>query len=228
MPQIRAAVRSWTAPGSAPGDPQNLAHWAGDDLQVHPVLAVLAGGERPAGRDPADRDERPIDHHERMPAARSAVSSFGLRAASSATVSWTYRQAVAAPMLNPAASAAKVSPLAQMHQGQQGLLRPVYGDRARVEIDLSAHGPSRCGRRPRRDTTPYAVSRCWLLGPTWSRMLTVWSRVMARDGRLPCRDDDQARGVAADLVAGLNVPDRALHDLVEAASQIREAPVRHS
>jgi len=41
--------------GQRPGDPHDGAAGAGDDLQVHPVLAVLAGAERPVG-DPVDRD----------------------------------------------------------------------------------------------------------------------------------------------------------------------------
>jgi hypothetical protein len=36
---------------------------AGDDLQVHPVLAVLAGVERAVRRDPVDRDQRPVQDH---------------------------------------------------------------------------------------------------------------------------------------------------------------------
>jgi hypothetical protein len=43
--------------------------------------------------------------------SRSAVRSFGDRAASRPTVSVTYRQAVVVPIPNPAASPAKVSPL---------------------------------------------------------------------------------------------------------------------
>jgi hypothetical protein len=44
-------------------------------------------------------------------AARSAARSFGARADSSATVSLTYRQAVAVLTANPAARSANVSPL---------------------------------------------------------------------------------------------------------------------
>ena len=44
-------------------------------------------------------------------AAASAAPSFGERAASKATVWVAYRQAVAVPTPNPAASSAKVSPL---------------------------------------------------------------------------------------------------------------------
>jgi len=44
-------------------------------------------------------------------AARSAGASLGARAASSRTVSVTYRQAVAVPTPNPAPSSASVSPL---------------------------------------------------------------------------------------------------------------------
>ena len=43
-------------------------------------------------------------------ASRAALRSFGARAASSATVSSTYRQAVAVPTPNPAAVCASVSP----------------------------------------------------------------------------------------------------------------------
>jgi len=50
-----------------PGDPQDVSVRAGDDLQVHPVLAMLAGVERPVSGDPVDGDERPVNHHERMP-----------------------------------------------------------------------------------------------------------------------------------------------------------------
>ena len=39
------------------------------------------------------------------------MRSFGARAASSATVSFTYLQAVVVPTPNPAASSANVSPL---------------------------------------------------------------------------------------------------------------------
>jgi hypothetical protein len=33
-----------------------IAVWAGDDLEVHPVLTVLAGVKRPVGGDPVDGD----------------------------------------------------------------------------------------------------------------------------------------------------------------------------
>ena len=42
--------------GQRAGDPEYLAVRGGDDLQVHPVTAVLAGVERPVGGDPVDRD----------------------------------------------------------------------------------------------------------------------------------------------------------------------------
>ena len=53
--------------GQWAGDPESLAGRAGDDLQVHAVAAVLAGVERPVRRHPVDRDQGPVDHHERMP-----------------------------------------------------------------------------------------------------------------------------------------------------------------
>ena len=42
MLQIRAAVRSWTAPSKAP-DTHDVTVRAGDDLQVHAMLVLLAG-----------------------------------------------------------------------------------------------------------------------------------------------------------------------------------------
>jgi hypothetical protein len=42
--------------GKRPGYPQDLAVRAGDDLQVHPVPAVLTGVERPVSGDPVDGD----------------------------------------------------------------------------------------------------------------------------------------------------------------------------
>jgi len=67
MPQIRAAARSCTAPGSGPHTPHDVTARAGDDLQVHPVAAVLAGVERPVGGDPVDGDQRAVDHHVGVP-----------------------------------------------------------------------------------------------------------------------------------------------------------------
>jgi hypothetical protein len=42
--------------GQRPGDPQDLAVGVGDDLQVHPVPAVLAGVEGTVRGDPVDGD----------------------------------------------------------------------------------------------------------------------------------------------------------------------------
>jgi hypothetical protein len=101
-------------PGQLRGDPHDAAPGSGDDLQVHPVLAVLAGIERPVGGEAVDRDQGAVQDQVRVPrlaAAASARRSLGDRAASKAMVSVTYGQAVAVPMPNPAASSAKVSPL---------------------------------------------------------------------------------------------------------------------
>ena len=54
-------------------------------------------------------------------ASRTALRSFGARAASSSTVSPTYRQAVVVPIPNPAASSANVSPNKQVSLDHQGL-----------------------------------------------------------------------------------------------------------
>jgi hypothetical protein len=56
--------------GQFPGHPQDVAAGAGDDLQVHPVLAVLAGVERPVRGDPVDRDQRPVQNHIGVPGPR--------------------------------------------------------------------------------------------------------------------------------------------------------------
>jgi len=66
MPQIRAAVRSCTAPGSGP-DTHDVTVRADDDLQVHPVLAVLAGVKRPVGGDPADGDHGAVEDQVGVP-----------------------------------------------------------------------------------------------------------------------------------------------------------------
>src|SRR5215471_2098767 len=55
MPQILAAVRSGTAPGSGP-ETRGSRRRGGDDLQVHAVAPVLAGVEGPVGGDPVDGD----------------------------------------------------------------------------------------------------------------------------------------------------------------------------
>ena len=54
MPQIRAAVRSWTAPGSGPETHTMSPSGAGDDLEIHAVPVVLAGVEGPVRGDPVD------------------------------------------------------------------------------------------------------------------------------------------------------------------------------
>jgi hypothetical protein len=97
MPQIRAAVRSWTASGS--GRDTHRISPCGPEMtcRVHAVAAVLAGVERPVGGHPVDRDQDAVEHHERVPgglaAAASAWPSFGARAASRATVSRAHCQA---------------------------------------------------------------------------------------------------------------------------------------
>ena len=53
--------------GQRPGHPHDLAAGAGDDLQVHPVPAVLAGIERPVGGHPVDRDQRAVDDQVGVP-----------------------------------------------------------------------------------------------------------------------------------------------------------------
>ena len=79
--------------GQRPRHPHDVAAGARDDLQVHPVLTVLAGVE---GRSAATRSigiKVPPVTRQACPAylaCRRAWRSFGVPAASSATVSVTY------------------------------------------------------------------------------------------------------------------------------------------
>ena len=72
-PQIHSAFFSCTDPGSAPDAPHDVPVGAGDDLQVHPVLLVLAGLERPVGGEPADRDERAVEDDVSVPSPSSRL-----------------------------------------------------------------------------------------------------------------------------------------------------------
>jgi hypothetical protein len=54
--QILAAAQVVHSAGQRPGHPYDLAVWGRDDLQVHPVTAVLTGVERPVGGHPVDGD----------------------------------------------------------------------------------------------------------------------------------------------------------------------------
>jgi hypothetical protein len=47
--------------GQRAGDPQDVSVRGRDDLQVHPVLFVLARVERPVRGDPVDRDQRAVE-----------------------------------------------------------------------------------------------------------------------------------------------------------------------
>ncbi len=73
--QVMGAARQWS------GYPQDLSFGAGDDLQVHPVLTVLAGIERPVSRYPVDGDERAVQDHERVPCLRRPKRGAQLRRA---------------------------------------------------------------------------------------------------------------------------------------------------
>jgi hypothetical protein len=86
--------------GQCPGYPEDILVRAGDDLQVHTVLLMLAEVEGPVGGDPVDRDQRSVQDRVSpagLFASRTARRSPGARAASSATVSLIYRQAVVVP-----------------------------------------------------------------------------------------------------------------------------------
>ena len=77
-------------------------------------LPFPAGKERPAGGDPAGPDHRAVQDRERvpgLPGGPDRVAELGSAAASRATVSVTYRHAVAVSTANPAATCANGSPL---------------------------------------------------------------------------------------------------------------------
>jgi hypothetical protein len=84
-PQIHSAFLSCADPGSAPDAPHDVPVGTGDDLQVHPVLLVLAGLERPVGGEPADRDERAVEDDVSVPSP-SCVSDRGAELPSTACV----------------------------------------------------------------------------------------------------------------------------------------------
>jgi hypothetical protein len=86
---------------------------AGDDLQVHAVPLVLAGVERAVRGNPVNGDQRAVHDDVGVPGllrVPDRLAELGARAASRATVSFTYRQAVAVPTSNPAAISSNVSP----------------------------------------------------------------------------------------------------------------------
>jgi hypothetical protein len=49
---VDTSDRLWI--GQRPRDPHNVPAWAGDDLEIHPMPAVLAGVERPVRGDAVD------------------------------------------------------------------------------------------------------------------------------------------------------------------------------
>jgi hypothetical protein len=70
--------------GQRPGHPHDVTVRAGDDLQVHPVSAVLAGIERPVGRHPVDGDQGTVDDQvgvPRVPGLGQCAVQFRARAA---------------------------------------------------------------------------------------------------------------------------------------------------
>jgi hypothetical protein len=160
MPRIRAAVRSWTAAGGAPGDPQNLTLRAGDDLQVHPVAAVLAGVERPVSGDPVDEDEGAVDHYERVPGLlRRRQRAAQLRGAGG-------QQGYGLARVPPGRGGAHREPggqvreclaFAQVNQDQQGLpagvqLAPARADLRPVAANHPGHIGQGLGRQRQRST----------------------------------------------------------------------------
>ena len=73
------------------------------------MLMVLTGVGRAVGRHPVDWDEGAVEYHERVPGGRGGAASM-------ATDSVTYLQAVEVPIPNPAVSSAGLSALRRVDQ----------------------------------------------------------------------------------------------------------------
>ena len=86
--------------------PDDVTVWSGDDLQVYAVFAVLARVGRAVGRDAVDGDEGAVQDQVGVSVGLGAAqcrTQLRRSAASSFTVSSTYRQAVVVETANPAA-----------------------------------------------------------------------------------------------------------------------------
>jgi hypothetical protein len=157
------------------GHPHDVPVGTGDDLQVHPVLAVLAGIERPVGRHPLDGDQGPVDDQVGVPGlgrVAQRLAQLGGRAASSATVSVTYLQAVAVPTPNPAASSANVSPFRRQASTSsadsarliaESVIRPVARRPAISGMGLFVPAESKSVAPPAGDTS--CALACSTTGP---------------------------------------------------------------
>jgi hypothetical protein len=129
--------------GQRSGDPQDLPARVGDDLQVHPVLAVLAGVERPVGSHAVDGDERPVDLYECVPGApgrRQRLLQFRRPGGQQGNGLLDIPPGSRGAYPEPGRQAGEGLAVAQVHQDQQCLvtrvqLAPARADRAAVAAD---------------------------------------------------------------------------------------------
>jgi Transposase DDE domain len=147
--------------GQRAGHPHDIAVRAGDDLQVHPVLLVFAGVERPVRGDPVDRDQRAVDDDVGVPGLlRVADRGAQLRGAGG-------QQGDGLGHVPPGGRGADAEPrgelgeclaFAQVGQDQQRLLAgvqlpPVRPDSCAVAADDPGHeGERLAGQRQQRGT----------------------------------------------------------------------------
>ena len=141
----------------------------GDDLQVHAVLAVLAGVERAVRRDPVDRDQRPVQDH---------VGAAGLRRVPDRLAElWRpggqQRDGLVhvppgrgSPYPEPGRDLGERLALAQIDQDQQGLLPGVQlppggPDRDLVPADDPGHKGEGLARQRQRGTVQKHGSPWW-------------------------------------------------------------------
>jgi hypothetical protein len=120
--------------------PQDVALWAGDDLQAHAVMAVLAGVERPVSGHSVNGDEGAVDDYERVPSygRRQRIAQFRRASGQQRDCFARVPPGRGGPTPNPAASSAKVSPLRRWASTSRAC-RPGFSLRQHEPICLRWH-----------------------------------------------------------------------------------------
>ena len=133
------------------GDPTGSAHRGlAKTCGLIPCFPVLARVEGPVRGNQVDRDWRAAEDDIGVTcpfASRTALWSFGVRAASSSTVSFTYRQAVIPADPKPSRELGERLALAQVCQHGQGLRSDWLATATRLQ---GADNPGRVVQRPGR------------------------------------------------------------------------------
>jgi hypothetical protein len=144
--------------GQRAGDPEDVAAGTGDDLQVHPVVPVLAGVEGAVRGDPVDRDEGAVQDHVgvagslRVPDRLAELRGAG-REQRDGLVDVPPGRGRADP--EPGRDLGERLALAQVDQHEQGLLARVQlppdrpGRPAVPADDLGGEGEGLAGQRQR-------------------------------------------------------------------------------